>query len=151
MGKYTYLLTLSGTLPFFVLTFILLKQKESLEWMNHSFDLLFNIYSISIISFISGIHWSQHLKVRDISKFFMLNNIPIFSNANVIIALLVWIFLDQKKCLFVHFLIFIVLLIIDAHFFKIKIITFDYFKLRIIATSIVLVNFIALLFDYWVF
>ena len=125
MRKITTLLTLSGTIPFALLSLCLGLKLYDLPMLG-SVKQWLATYAVVIASFLAGTHWGQHLHIKG----FWQNGLPILSN---IIALLIWpssVLLSFKFLMLSLSCIFSILLCVDAELYKNNFVTRSYFNLR---------------------
>jgi hypothetical protein len=128
------LLTYLGTLPF-LFSAIYSASEQYIQFANTLVD----SYSILIIAFISGMHWALYMasNQNDIKP-----NLFVISNVLALIAWFVVIMGDLitplKAMIFIS--LFLILLLIDNRLHKATIIETWFFKLRIIATLIVIMS-----------
>jgi hypothetical protein len=132
------ILILMGSIPFIFLMVLSLFSLDN--FFNYSINYLVSIYSIIIISFISGTHWG----------IFLNNKIPInlFVASNIITIAVYFSFLILNNFYFILISIisFISLLLFDFYIYKQAITLIDYFAIRFFVSMIVIFSLLVLLF-----
>jgi heme/copper-type cytochrome/quinol oxidase subunit 2 len=99
-----------------------------------------SVYGLVIASFMAGSQWGNHLSLADDNKWAI--RLPLVSN---VIAIVLWLgFLMLPVVGFIWLLVigFASMLMIDYGLNRARIITPDYFKVRIYVTAIVVVSLI---------
>lgn len=129
------LLTFAGVIPFVGLTILSVSGADLLT-VHPAHALL--LYGAVIVSFLSGIHWGQALSHPGAK--------PLLWHSNVV-ALLAWLAVLQTVSVGVAILIIclVYLLALDYKLFKQSIITNWFWRLRLQATSIVLLSLFTLM------
>ena len=132
------ILILMGSIPF--IFFVALSFFSLDNFFNYSINYLASIYSIIIISFISGTHWG----------IFLNNKIPInlFASSNIVTITVYFSFLTLDNFYFtlISIISFISLLLFDFYIYKQAITLIDYFVIRFLVSMIVIFSLIILLF-----
>ena len=132
------ILILMGSIPF--IFFMALSFFSLDNFFNYSINYLASIYSIIIISFISGTHWG----------IFLNNNIPInlFASSNIVTITVYFSFLTLDNFYFtlISIICFISLLLFDFYIYKQAITLIDYFVIRFLVSMIVIFSLLILLF-----
>lgn len=136
-----YYLTSLGTLPFLGCALLLCLSINKLPYLGEVITII-HVYGLVIVSFMAGIYWGQELVKPNKAGPSLL--IP--SNA---IALSVWLaYLSASLPVFTLSLIiiFLLLLWIDFHLYTTNTISRLYFKVRVVATSLVVFSLIVVFF-----
>lgn len=132
------ILILMGSIPF--IFFVALSFFSLDNFFNYSINYLASIYSIIIISFISGTHWG----------IFLNNKIPInlFASSNIVTITVYFSFLTLDNFYFtlISIISFISLLLFDFYIYKQAITLIDYFVIRFLVSMIVIFSLLILLF-----
>ena len=132
------ILILMGSIPF--IFFLALSFFSLDNFFNYSINYLASIYSIIIISFISGTHWG----------IFLNNKIPInlFASSNIVTITVYFSFLTLDNFYFtlISIISFISLLLFDFYIYKQAITLIDYFVIRFLVSMIVIFSLLILLF-----
>lgn len=132
------ILILMGSIPF--IFFMALSFFSLDNFFNYSINYLASIYSIIIISFISGTHWG----------IFLNNKIPInlFASSNIVTITVYFSFLTLDNFYFtlISIISFISLLLFDFYIYKQAITLIDYFVIRFLVSMIVIFSLLILLF-----
>ena len=132
------ILILMGSIPF--IFFVALSFFSLDNFFNYSINYLASIYSIIIISFISGTHWG----------IFLNNKIPInlFASSNIVTITVYFSFLTLDNFYFtlISIISFISLLLFDFYIYKQAITLIDYFAIRFFVSMIVIFSLLVLLF-----
>lgn len=126
------ILTYCGAIPFIFFTY--LKLKAQTIFFNINIDYLFLTYSIIILSFLCGMHFSYGvLKSKNATKFLLLSNVS---------CLICWLALLIKTyfALIVLMIIYSSNLYIDYLAYKKKLLKKWFIKLRFYITIIVLIT-----------
>ena len=133
------ILILMGSIPF--IFFMALSFFSLDNFFNYSINYLASIYSIIIISFISGTHWG----------IFLNNKIPInlFASSNIVTITVYFSFLTLDNFYFtlISIISFISLLLFDFYIYKQSITLIDYFVIRFFVSMIVIFSLLVLLFN----
>ena len=132
------ILILMGSIPF--IFFMALSFFSLDNFFNYSINYLVSIYSIIIISFISGTHWG----------IFLNNKIPInlFASSNIVTITVYFSFLTLDNFYFtlISIISFTSLLLFDFYIYKQAITLIDYFVIRFLVSMIVIFSLLVLLF-----
>lgn len=138
MQKIFPYLTYAGAIPFVICALFLLIDVEQIPLLG-SVEQVLSVYALVISTFLTGIHWGQHLHVHEDRWGLIL---PIISN---ILAVALWIgflVLGFHALVIMFVAAFLLLLIIDHQLFRADIISRHYFQTRIGVSSIVIVSLI---------
>ena len=123
----------AGVLPFFGAAIILAVKPN---FLGLNYDSVILTYGAVIASFVAGIHWGIYLFKDPPLNLFIHSNIA---------ALLAWsaVLVADRRGAFILLLCFLYLIVIDRHLSKAGVIEGWYLRMRLIATTLVIV---ALLF-----
>lgn len=137
------ILTYLGIIPFlFVSALFGAKFYEILHIDLENLKTIISIYTIAIISFISGSHWGLTLNNNNFLSRFIL----ISSNIFVLFIWLAYLFLFFEIFIFAASVVFILLLFIDQKLSYLDYYSKKYFQNRLIATIIVLLSFFIMIY-----
>ncbi len=128
-----FYLTYAGMIPFLICAVLFIFKIQMIPILG-LVQKIIGVYGLVIASFMTGVHWGQHLERSDKWSIYL----PVTSN---IISVLLWLLylILPFKCLLIAIAIsFIVLLYIDKKLFQDRLITRKYFYTRCIATMIVI-------------
>ena len=103
-----------------------------------SLENILGSYALIITTFLNGVHWGQHLGLRN--KWAII--LPISSNLIVIILWICYLAFSFKNLLIVFIVSFLILLFTDYYLCKDHIISKEYFKTRFIVSSVVVLMLI---------
>ncbi len=137
------ILTYLGTIPFlFVSALFGANFYEILHIELESLKTIISIYTVAIISFISGSHWGLNINNNN----FLSRFIVISSNIFVLIIWFAYLFLLFEVFIFAASVVFVLLLFIDQKLSYIDYYSEKYFQNRLIATIIVLLSFFIMIY-----
>ncbi len=137
------ILTYLGTIPFLFVSALFGAQfYEILHIDLENLKTIISIYTIAIISFISGSHWGLNLNNNNFLSRFTL----ISSNIFVLFSWLAYLFLLFEIFIFAASVVFILLLFIDQKLSYLDYYSEKYFQNRLIATIIVLLSFFIMIY-----
>lgn len=125
--------TYAGIIPFLVCTFLFIFKIQMIPLLG-AVQKIIGVYALVIVSFMTGVHWGQHLERSDKWSIYL----PVTSNIISVLLWLLYLVLPFKWLLIAIAISFIVLLYIDKKLFQESLITRKYFHTRCIATMIVL-------------
>ena len=128
---YLYL-TYTGALPFIVCAICLALNIKFIPLLGATEQVL-SVYALIIATFIAGSHWGQHLHMKNKWQY----HLPILSNVIVIALWFGFLVLSFKPLIAIFVTAFLVLLVIDQRLFQHNLITRQYFRMRCLATTIV--------------
>ncbi|WP_169542866.1 DUF3429 domain-containing protein [Sneathiella aquimaris] len=134
---YPYL-TLSGALPFIFCSLLLFAGVDTVPFFGNTEHVL-KTYALIIASFLTGIHWGQHLSLTGKWSRYL----PVLSNINIIVLWLLYLMLPFQALLFAFVLSFLTSLAIDRKLYQEALITPVYFKTRCSASVLVILSLIA--------
>lgn len=133
-----------GTLPFIFFSIIIAyKINEMPNYSNLDFETIISVYTIAIISFISGSHWAQSSKVNNLLTTLIL----ISSNIIVVLIWFAYLFLIFEVFIFISSIILVILLYIEKILLSEVLCSKTYYHHRVFATSIVLISFCLMLYN----
>jgi hypothetical protein len=138
MQKIFPYLTYAGAIPFVLCALCLLIGVEQIPMLG-SIEQVLSVYALVISTFLTGVHWGQHLHIHEDRWGLIL---PIVSN---ILAVALWIgflVLGFHTLVIMFVVAFSVLLIIDHQLYRADIISHHYFQTRLIVSSIVIISLI---------
>jgi len=138
MKKFFPYLTYAGAIPFIFCAVCLVNDIQKLPLLG-SVEKILSVYGLVISSFLAGIHWGQHLHIN---KNIWNRSVSILSNILAILLWLGFLILGFKMLMLMFVLVFIILLIIDYHLFKIDLITRHYFQTRFFVSVIVIISLV---------
>jgi len=130
--KLTELLTYAGSLPFIACALLPLLGVDTIPPFGR-FDVIAVLYGLTIASFMAGTHWGTYLYNRASSP----ANLLITSN---VVALSCWfaiLLAGTVMTLFVMIFAFAYLLFVDLGLVRVRLITENYFQMRLRVTLIV--------------
>ena len=132
------ILILMGSIPF--IFFMALSFFSLDNFFNYSIEYLVSIYSIIIISFISGTHWGIFLNNKI--------SINLFASSNIVTITVYFSFLILNNFYFtlISVISFMSLLLFDFYIYKQAITSLDYFVVRFFISMIVIFSLLILLF-----
>ncbi len=137
------ILTYLGTIPFlFVSALFGANFYEILHIELESLKTIISIYTVAIISFISGSHWGLNINNNN----FLSRFIVISSNIFVLIIWFAYLFLLFEVFIFAASVVFVLLLFIDQKLSYLDYYSEKYFQNRLIATIIVLLSFFIMIY-----
>ncbi len=137
------ILTYLGTIPFlFVSALFGANFYEILHIELESLKTIISIYTVAIISFISGSHWGLNINNNN----FLSRFIVISSNIFVLIIWFAYLFLLFEVFIFAASVVFVLLLFIDQKLSYIDYYSENNFQNRLIATIIVLLSFFIMIY-----
>lgn len=137
MSKISPYLTYTGAIPFVVCALLTVLGVTAVPLFGPVIPVL-HTYGLVIASFMAGVHWGQHLHIRDA----WVRRLPILSNA---ITLAVWFgYLGLAPHMFTIVLIiaFAALLTIDLRLQRAGHLAPGYFETRLGVTGVVIVSLI---------
>lgn len=102
-------------------------------------DTMIAIYGLVIATFLSGIHWGQHLGREDKWR----SILPITSNINAVLLWISYLLLPPQLFFCVLMISFLTSLLIDYFLYKHDILSKSYWHHRIIVTFIVCISIFA--------
>lgn len=135
MKKIYPYLTYAGALPFIICAFLINADIEALGFLGETKHIL-AVYGLVIATFMAGSHWGQHLSLQKPWDLYL----PVSSN---VITVLLWvIFLVTSFDVFLLALVvtFILQLVIDFYLYRDDVIDCDYFKTRLVTTTVVVLS-----------
>ena len=138
MKKVFPYLMYAGSLPFVLCATCFITNTPNL-YIFGPVEKILSIYGLIILSFLSGIHWGQHLYIN---KGIWLHILPIFSNIIVLSIYFCVLVLDFKMLVLIFILSFIIILIIDYNLMKKGLISNHYFQTRFSVSVIVIISLI---------
>lgn len=97
---------------------------------------ILSLYALIIASFMSGVHWGQHLHLEGVFK----RVLPISSNIIAILLLLGFLVLNFNMLLIMFIIVFLFLLFVDYKLYKNNSITREYFKTRSFVSVVVILS-----------
>ena len=133
MKKLYLYLTYAGALPFIICAFFLVFDIRFIPLLGATEQVL-SVYALIIATFIAGNHWGQHLDMKNKWQY----HLPILSNVIVITLWFGFLVLPFRALLAIFVLVFVALLVIDQRLFRHNLITYRYFRMRCLATAIVI-------------
>ena len=98
-----------------------------------SLDYVARVYGLVIVSFMAGVHWGTYLYQRESAPV----NLLITSNALTIAVWIIFLSAGPGLTLLALIAAFVGLLVIDYHLRRAELIPADYFQMRVIVTTIV--------------
>ena len=125
--------TYAGIIPFLVCTFLFIFKIQMIPILG-AVQKIIGVYGLVIASFMTGVHWGQHLERSDKWSIYL----PVTSNIISVLLWLLYLALPFKWLLIAIAISFTVLLYIDKKLFQENLITRKYFYTRCIVTMIVL-------------
>jgi hypothetical protein len=125
-------LVIAGVLPFVIGALLLLAGVSSLPGLGDTGHVVAS-YALVISTFLTGIHWGQHL-----SRGKMHINLFITSNVIAVLIWISWLILPVFAFLFFIAAVLAILLIIDQQLYCDSIITGPYLFTRTVITGIVM-------------
>ena len=131
-------LTYAGAAPFIFFAVCLSADIPELPLLG-SVEKILSAYGLVISSFLTGIHWGQHLHINQGKWNFSL---PLLSNMITVLLWLSFLALSFKILMGVFVAAFVIILIIDYRLFQIKLITHHYFQTRFFVSTIVIISLI---------
>ena len=126
-----------GTIPFIVGAILISLGHPSFFVINDPVSFV-SSYGLIIVVFMSGIHWGQYISV-EVSH---LINLLISSNIITLLTWFAYLFASVQVALISYCLSFFVLLLIDAKLKSVAVITANYFRTRLIVTTIVIISLV---------
>ncbi|MFT6557052.1 DUF3429 domain-containing protein [Sneathiella sp.] len=133
---YPYL-TLSGALPFIFCAFLLFAGVETVPVFGNT-ETILKTYALVIASFLTGIHWGQHLSLTGKWSRYL----PVLSNTNILMLWFLYLLLPSQLMLFAFVLSYLVSLEIDRKLYQEALITPGYFKTRCLASALAILSLI---------
>ena len=127
---YPYLIY-AGMIPYFISSFLFIMNLESLPVLG-DLEKALSIYNLIIISFLSGSHWGQSLKLEKRWSFYL----PFTSTGIALFIGFSCLMLSFRIFLCAFFISLTLLLWIDKKLLQEEIFSQDYFKVRLIATGL---------------
>lgn len=131
---YPYL-TYAGAIPFIFCAGFLIFGIPHVPILGSIQDIL-SLYALIIASFMSGVHWGQHLHLEGVFK----RVLPISSNIIAILLLLGFLVLNFNMLLIMFIIVFLFLLLVDYKLYKNNSITREYFKTRSFVSVVVILS-----------
>lgn len=129
------LLAYAGVTPFVACALLPLGGIVSLPPFG-PLDQLVNSYGLAIVCFLSGIHWATYLAKKDDLPF----NLMISSNVIFLLAWFGFVLGDLSVSLTIQVVCFATLLFIDWRLKSAALITSEYFRARLTATSLAIAS-----------
>ncbi len=133
-------LALAGTIPFIAGAVLPWLGYESLPPLG-PWDELVASYGLAIVSFLAGAHWGLYLAGRAGGAL----NLFVMSNVILLAVWFAYIGAGAKPAIGVQLVAFAVLLFIDRGLRAGGVISADYFRVRVLATTIVAVCLLSLI------
>lgn len=134
--KFLYL-TYAGTVPFAACAVCLSTNINQIPVLGSTLKVL-SVYALVISSYLSGIHWGQHLHIKGKWGHYL----PILSNCIALTLWLGFLTLNFKTLVGLFSVTFALLFLIDYRLFKLDIITPLYIQTRFFASVIVIISLI---------
>lgn len=137
-AKHLYMmLTYAGTLPFIFCAVLFVFKYQTLPILG-SLQTVLKVYSTTILAFICGTYWGQHLYQKNKWAVYLL----LTSNVNVLILCLCYLILPFSSLLSAWIANFCLLLCLDRALLLEGVISANYFKTRCLATLLVVLSLI---------
>jgi hypothetical protein len=136
-AKFHFYFVYAGSLPFIILTALLVFEVEFVPYLGQTVNILAT-YGLIISVFLAGVHWGQYLAGIGGSAIYL----PIISNIIVVFVWVAYLSMPIYGYLISLVFIFILLLIIDFKLAKTEQISQSYFRLRLRITTIVLISLV---------
>ncbi len=121
-----------GALPFVFGAWLLIASVQTLPILGSVIDFMAD-YGLVITVFLTGIHWGQQLSLGH-----AVTGLFLSSNIIAVIVWLCWLILTPEHFMLVLILLLLVLLCIDFMLTRNRVIGHDYFRSRIIITTLVI-------------
>ena len=129
------LLALSGTIPFIAAALLPMLGYDSLPHLGPLVQLVAS-YGLAIVCFLAGAHWGIYLSGRSDPSL----SLFVFSNAIFLAVWFAYVGSDVKMAIGMQILAFLILLFIDLRLRSGGVISATYFRVRTVATLIVIIS-----------
>ena len=133
-------LAFAGVTPFLACALLPLFGIETLRWLG-PLDQVANSYGLAIVCFLTGIHWATHLYRQDDLDI----NLLIGSNIVFLFAWFAFALGSITVSLSAQAVALLLLLFIDRHLRQIGLISADYFRIRLLATTLAAIAILIIL------